>query len=200
MRPGILLANSSPVSSGIGKASMSPRNRIVRPVCVPGFLPASETTSPEVDGPRAISTSRPCNPVEHRRGRQRQVEPQLRLGVNSSAQRDGRGQQLARLVEKTVQFGHDRLSADPDTAGSKGTSLRQNAAILRPPRLDLCRLAGLVVRRQLRSKTRKGRADVRRRAIRSRRGDDRSAARGHSSRPHDLRRGRPALYRPGAGV
>ena len=62
MRPGIVLAKSSPVSSGIGNASMSPRNRIVRPVCVPGFLPASDTTNPEVDGPRAISTSRPCNP------------------------------------------------------------------------------------------------------------------------------------------
>jgi hypothetical protein len=43
MRPGILLAKSSPVSSGIGKASMSPRNRIVRPLCDWGLVPVSDT-------------------------------------------------------------------------------------------------------------------------------------------------------------
>src|SRR6266851_2712061 len=61
IRPLNSLAKSSPVSSGIGRASMSPRKRIVRPVCPPGFVPPSDTTRPEVEGPRAISTSHPCS-------------------------------------------------------------------------------------------------------------------------------------------
>jgi hypothetical protein len=62
MRPGISLAKSSPVSSDIGKASMSPRNRMVRPLCDSGLVPLSDTTRPEVNFPRLISTSSPCNP------------------------------------------------------------------------------------------------------------------------------------------
>src|SRR5271155_2897714 len=58
MRPGNSLAKSSPVSSGIGKASMSPRKRIVRPLCEPGLVPLSDTTRPEVEGPRLTPTSR----------------------------------------------------------------------------------------------------------------------------------------------
>ena len=88
--------------------------------------------------------------LEHRRGRARQVEPQLRFGVNAPAQRHGGRQQLARLVEKTVQFGHDRLSLCRSCRLEE--QLTAERPILRPPRLDLCRLAGLVIRRQLRSK------------------------------------------------
>ena len=67
-----------------------------------------------------------AQPIEHRFGRQRQIEPQFGLGMNAPAQRHRGGQQPACFVKEAGQFGHAHHS--PHRYGLIGpNSLRQIA-------------------------------------------------------------------------
>jgi hypothetical protein len=93
MRPGTSDANGSPVSSGIGSASMSPRSRIVGP----GFAPFSVATTDVVLLP--VFTSSPAvDRLEHGGLCLRQGEAELGLAMNPPAELNG-------VVEKVLGLG-----------------------------------------------------------------------------------------------
>ena len=85
-------AKSSPVSSGIGRASMSPRSRIVGP----GLPPSSSAAMPLVDSCRVMSSGQAVERGQHGLAGDRQVVAELRplvqrRGAARPSRRAGRG-------------------------------------------------------------------------------------------------------------
>jgi hypothetical protein len=76
----------------------------------------------------------PGEAAQHRRGRQRQIEPQFGPGVNAAAQRDALRQQFPRFGEETVQIGHDINSGGDASAGC--TVHREENLALSPDRRE----------------------------------------------------------------
>ena len=102
MAPSTSLAKSSPVCSGIGSASMSPRSRIVGP----GRPPVSRAAMPLVDSCRVTSRSRSSRSSRMRSRVMRQVVADLGPAVEVPPELDGAVQQVpGLLLERVVGHG-----------------------------------------------------------------------------------------------
>ena len=117
MQPSTVLANSSPVSSGIGSASMSPRSSTTgpSPPCEVGDDRRHRVAGAHVE-------AEPVDRVEHRRLRLRQREPELGRAVDAPAELDQR-RAAARSASASSSAGPVRASR-----AETNSALRRNQA------------------------------------------------------------------------
>ncbi len=95
MAPSTSLRNSTSVSSGIGRASMSPRRRTVGP----GSSPSRIATTEDEEVPVVVASGSPSRASSTAAWVRGQVEAELGVVVEATPQVDGSGQLAPRLVD-----------------------------------------------------------------------------------------------------
>ena len=101
MAPSTALAYSSPVSSGIGSASMSPRSRTVGP----GRVAVEHGDDRAGRRARRDRQRQPVERLEHGRLGRRQLEPELGVAVDPAPQLDGVVELGTGGIEQAVETG-----------------------------------------------------------------------------------------------